>query len=511
MHDTDTDIARWVEQYGAPDGSAAHLLCDRHDPGATAFTLLDADLTATEKTFGELAEASSRVATGLRARGVGQGDFVGVLMTKRSEYLTTVLALWRIGAVLIPMFTAFSTGAIRVRIEGSGAKLIITENRFRAAVDPIEGVDVLTVEDDFESLVASSPWPQSVAVGGEGLLALLFTSGTTGKPKGVPVPLKALAAFHSYMQFGLDVSEDDVFWNAADPGWAYGLYYGVLGPLVTGRPNILLDAPFSPEVVRDVLSSRGVTNFAGAPTMYRAMAKSANFGRHRLRRASSAGEPLTAEVVAWSAEGLGVEVRDHYGQTEHGMVIGNGWHDAVREPVRVASMGRSLPGFAAATVGDQLALDVRGSRLMFFSGYHQEPGKSAERFSEDGRWYLTGDSARADDDGHFYFSARDDDVILAAGYRIGPFDIESVLSNHHAVADVAVVGKPDELRGEVVVAYVVPREGALGDDALAAELKALVKSEYSAHAYPRIVHFVDDLPKTPSGKTQRHLLRQRQD
>lgn len=512
MPNIDENISAWVDLYAAADATAADLLCDRHDPSNTAFTLVDADRAVSTLTFGEVQEGSRRLAAGLAARGVGRGDCVGVMMSKRSEYVISVMALWRLGAVLVPMFTAFSTGAVRVRVEGSGAKVVITEGRFRSAVDPIEGVDVITVDDEFADLLSCEPRQgEPVAVGGDGALALLFTSGTTGKPKGVPIPLKALAAFRSYMVFGLDVTESDVYWNAADPGWAYGLYYGVLGPLAIGSGNILADLPFSPENVRDILTSQGVTNFAGAPTMYRAMAKCETFGQHGLRRASSAGEPLTPDVVAWSGDGLGVEVRDHYGQTEHGMVIGNAWHDSVREPVRIASMGRALPGFSAAIVGSQLALDVQCSPLMFFSGYHEEPEKSAERFTHDGRWYLTGDSARTDDDGHFFFSARDDDVILAAGYRIGPFDVESALSNHHDVADVAVVGKPDELRGEVVVAYVVLRDEAVPGEGLAAELKDLVKRDYSAHAYPRQVHFVDSLPKTPSGKTQRHLLRQRQD
>lgn len=504
-------VEAWLGEYAAADACAAELLCDRHPADAVAFRLLDADHAERALTYGELRDLSSRLAGGLAERGVGAGDRVGVLMGKRVEYVVTLLALWRLGAVLVPLFTAFQTGAIEVRTTGSGARLVVTEPSQRSKVDPIEGIEVLEAGPELDALMAGEPLERPVAVGGDGLLAMLFTSGTTGKPKGVPIPVRALAAFCSYVHYGLDVREDDVFWNAADPGWAYGLYYAVLGPLALGRTSILLDAGFSPAAMREVLQRCGVTSFAGAPTMYRAMSKDPSFTGFDLRRASSAGEPLTPDVVAWGREALGVEVRDHYGQTEHGMCIVNGWHDDVRQPVRTGSMGPALPGFAAGMVDGQIALDVEGSPLMFFTGYHEASGKTAERFTPDGRWYLTADTGRADEDGHFFFAARDDDVILASGYRIGPFDVESVLVTHPAVVDVAVVGKPDEVRGEVVAAYVVLAPGAAGDEALRTELQQLVRERYSAHAYPRVVHVVDELPKTPSGKVQRYLLRQRAD
>ena len=505
------ELEGWLAAYAAPDACAATLLNDGHAPDAVAFRLLDAGYGERVLTHGELRDLSSRLATGLAERGVGAGDRVGVLMGKRLEYVVTLLALWRLGAALVPLFTAFQTGAIETRTSGSGARLVVTEPSQRSKLDPIAGLDVLVTGDEFDALLAREPLAEPVAVGGDGLLAMLFTSGTTGKPKGVPIPVRALAAFHAYVDLGLDVRPDDVFWNAADPGWAYGLYYGILGPLVAGRPNILLDAGFSPDATREVFTRCGVTSFAGAPTMYRAMSKDPSFTGFSLRCASSAGEPLTPDVVAWGREALGVEVRDHYGQTEHGMCIVNAWHDDVRQPVRTGSMGPALPGFTAGVVDGQIALDVEGSPLMFFRGYHEAPEKSAERFTPDGRWYLTGDIGRVDEDGHFFFASRDDDVILASGYRIGPFDVESVLVTHPSVVDVAVVGKPDEVRGEAVTAYVVLAPGTAPTDGLAVELQQLVRNQYSAHAYPRVVHFVEELPKTPSGKVQRYLLRQRQD
>jgi acetyl-CoA synthetase len=313
------------------------------------------------------------------------------------------------------------------------------------------------------------------------------------------------------MRYDLDVSPSDVFWNAADPGWAYGIYYGVIGPLVTARRNLLLSGGFSPESTVAVLRRFGVTNFAAAPTVYRALSKSGLVDGITLRRASSAGEPLTPDVVSWARKVFGVEVRDHYGQTELGMLIGNHWNPEIARPVKDGSMGQPLPGYVAGIVDGQIAIDVAASPLFWFTGYQDDPERSAERFTPDRRWYLTADTGRIDEDGYFFFTARDDDVILAAGYRIGPFDVESVLIAHPAVADVAVVGRPDPegIRGEQVEAFVVLAAGTEPSAALAGELQALVRDEYAKHAYPRAVHFVDALPKTPSGKIQRYLLRQR--
>ncbi|MBT2271631.1 AMP-binding protein, partial [Rhodococcus qingshengii] len=459
-------------------------------------------------TYGELREKSTRLATALAGRGVSHGDRVPVLMTKRVELVVVLLALWRLGAVHVPLFTAFAKGAIELRVEGSRAELVITETTQLHKLDGIE-VATLDVVEQFDALLADSePLEQSVAVGGDGVFVQLYTSGTTGKPKGVPVSGRALAAFRSYMHFGLDVREDDVFWNAADPGWAYGLYYGIIGPLASGRPNILFTGGFTAESTAAVLRDRKVTNFAGAPTIYRALSQSAE-ALPTLRQASSAGEPLTPDVIEWSRDVLGVEVRDHYGQTELGMAIANGWHDAVIAMVKPGSMGRALPGFTAGVHDGQIALDVRRSPLLWFTGYLDSPEKTAERFTADGDWYLTADTGRIDDEGYLFFSARDDDVILAAGYRIGPFEVESVLSTHPNVADVAVVGRPDPdgIRGEIVEAFVVLTPGAQASDALATELRELVRNDYSKHAAPRRIHFRADLPKTPSGKIQRYLLR----
>ncbi|AZG47268.1 AMP-binding protein [Gordonia insulae] len=504
----------WLTTFGDTDANAAELLVDRHDPSAVAFTTIDIDgdrLTTVDLTYGALADASKRFATALADLGVGRGDTVGVLMGKRSELVVSLLAIARLGAVYIPLFTAFAPPAIEMRLTAGAARVVITEPSQADKLDGIGGITTIVAGDQFDALVTGNdPVAESVSVGGDGSLILLFTSGTTGAPKGVPVPVRGLASFCCYMHYGLDVSADDVFWNAADPGWAYGLYYGILGPLALGRRNLLLHAGFSAELTARIIRELGVTNFAAAPTVYRTLSKDPSFTGFSLRRASSAGEPLTPDVIDWALSALQTEVRDHYGQTEHGMFINNHWHPDVAEPLVPGSMGKPMPGFAAGIVDGQIAIDVEQSPLMWFTGYLDAPDKTAARFTDDKKWYLTGDTGRVDEDGRYFFSARDDDVIIMAGYRIGPFDVESVLITHASVVDVAVVGRPDELRGEVLEAFVVLADGVVGSDELERELQQLVKTGFAAHAYPRTVHFVDSLPKTPSGKIQRFILRKQE-
>ncbi|MGI9210070.1 MAG: AMP-binding protein [Rhodococcus sp. (in: high G+C Gram-positive bacteria)] len=536
MVDTATRVRELLDRYDTPDACAAQLLCDDHPADAVAFTVIEPDLSSTDLTYGELRERSQRFAAALAHLGVEPGDHVATLMGKSADLVVALLGIWRRGAVHLPLFTAFAPPAIAFRLQAGGARVVVADGDQVGKLAPGDdmphdapwqvvvagessGVGV-RFADLLESHSADDPRAEAVAVGGTGGLVQLFTSGTTGTPKGVPVPVRALASFHAYLEFGLDVREDDVFWNAADPGWAYGLYYALLGPLAAGRRSILLHGGFSPALTWQILDRFGVTNFAAAPTVYRSLrADTAAHPAVTLRRASSAGEPLTPDVLAWSEETLGVVVRDQYGQTEHGMFVVDAWADGLREQVPPQSMGKPLPGWTCAVLRDdsdevaapgevgRVAIDVPASPLVWFTGYVDAPEKTADRFSDDGRWYLTGDAGRVDENGFFFFSTRDDDVIIMAGYRIGPFDVESVLVMHPDVVEAAVVGVPDQLRGEVLEAFVVVREGVEGDDALEADLQQLVKKKFAAHAYPRTVHFVPHLPKTPSGKVQRYILR----
>ncbi|POH59937.1 AMP-binding protein [Arthrobacter glacialis] len=537
-------VQELLDTFAVPGACAAELLCDRHPASATAFTVIAADQSFVDISYGELREKSTQFAAALSSLGVHRGDHVATLMAKSAELVIALLGIWRLGAVDVPLFTAFAYDAIDFRLQASGARIVICDADQRSKLVPpgdvptdasrlvivargeAYGYDVSLAEmvagkGAFAQLENSAEYDGgAVAVGGDGQLVQLFTSGTTGSPKGVPIPLRAVASFVGYQEFGLDVRVEDVFWNMADPGWAYGLYFALLAPLATGTRSLLLTAGFNPALTWTVMEKFGVTNFAAAPTIYRSLRAGSTPGQqHSLRRASSAGEPLTPDVIAWGRDVFGLEVRDHYGQTELGMVAGNAWADGLLAPLRSGSMGVSLPGWRVnvlAELKDELAADgepgrvavnVQESPFMWFAGYVDAAGKTALRYSPDGAWYLTGDSGRRDSDGFIYFSSRDDDVIIMAGYRIGPFEVESVLVNHPGVSEAAVVGTPDEIRGEVLEAFVVLRDPSAAGDAMVAELQQLVKDRFAAHAYPRRIHFVPELPKTPSGKVQRYVLR----
>lgn len=526
-------------RFADPAADVAALVCDAHPPDAVAVTAVDTAGLDTVLTFGELRERSIRCARALETLGVGRGDRVASLMDKGPDLVVLIVAIWRLGAVYVPLFTAFAPQAIALRLEGSGSRIVVVDPGQRHKLVPsadlpadprrqilLTGSDAPAHEGDrllheLTSNASAEPLPR-VAVGGSGALVHMFTSGTTGKPKGVVHPVSYLAGWQVYLEFALGVTTEGTYWCAADPGWAYGLYSAIAGPLAAGFPTLLVSGGFTVEGTWRVLADHQVTDFTAAPTVYRALRSSAVPvpGGLALRRASSAGEPLTPEVNEWAGDSLGLQVHDHFGQTEVGMVLANCHHPALSRPLKAGSMGRAIPGWELTVLADDsdvpagpgvlggVAVDVAHSPLMTFTDY-QTAGQADSKFSGDRGWYLTGDAGRVDADGDFFFSARDDDVIIMAGYRIGPFEIESVLAQHPSVVECVVIGAPDEVRGEVIEAHVVLHAGTAGTLELAAELQQLVKTRYAAHAYPRAVHFHDTLPKTPSGKLQRYLLRDR--
>lgn len=529
-------VQQLLARYGAPDVSVAELLCDQHSPNATAYFLVEPDVSYRVMTYGELSESSERIAAALAELGVGQGDRVATLLGKTSEHLITILAIWRLGAVHVPLFTAFARSAIAFRLQRSNAKVVVCDPAQRSKLHAgddmpaeapwkiiVTGESEKSTDLSFSDLLAKhEPGIPVARLGGDAPIVEIYTSGTTGRPKGVVASTRMLASTHTYMEYGLDLTPEDVFWNAADPGWAYGLYLGVHGSLCLGVPSVWLSAGFSADATLSVMSRLQVTNFAAAPTVYRALrASQAKVPSDlALRCASSGGEPLTPEVNAWAQHALGIQIHDHYGQTEAGMLITNHHHPAVRKPLREGSMGHAMPGWTGVVLdedGDEvvppgtlgrIAFDLTNSPLATFTGYLNEPEKDGDKFSTDRRWYLTGDSGKLDEDGYFHFVSRDDDVIIMAGYRIGPFDVESALLSHPAVVEAAVIAAPDEMRGEVLEAFVVLSDDQSGSAELAEELQQWVKANFAAHAYPRRVHFIDHLPKTPSGKTQRYVLRE---
>jgi len=507
--------------------------CDRH--AATGRVALDWEGKhgqSARYTFAELQQLSARFANFLRARGIGPGDRVAALLPRTPELMVVALGTWRAGAVYQALFTAFGPKAIDYRLERSQARLIVTDAENRPKLDGVRSLPgVMTVtaaaadglrDGDFDF------WPEvdQQATGFDPVMRtaadpflMLFTSGTVGNAKGVAVPLQALLSFLAYMRFGIGLRDEDAYWNVADPGWAYGLYYAVVGPLLLGHATTFYEGAFSAESTYRMLAKYRISNLAAAPTVYRLLLAAgeepARPIRGQLRAASSAGEPLNPEVIRWFERHLGCSIQDHYGQTELGIAIGNS--DAFRYQRHPGSMGLPLPGFRAVLVDEryrelgagevgQIAIDRTRSPLYWFPGYWQQETTACYH----GPYYLTGDTAELAEDGSFTFVGRADDLITSAGYRIGPFDVESCLIEHPAVSESAVVGKPDPERTELVKAFVVLGSDHAPSPELVVELQQFVKQRLAAHAYPRAIEFVDELPKTPSGKIQRFVLRQRE-
>ncbi|WP_369987244.1 AMP-binding protein [Pseudomonas xanthosomatis] len=510
--------------YGQLDAlNACVECCDRHaGSGRLALVWEGRDGNAARFTFDQLQAMAARFANVLKAQGVHAGDRVAGLMPRTPELLVTILATWRLGAVYQPLFTAFGPKAIEHRLEQSHARLVITDRHNRHKLDKVVGCPtIITVgaaagELDFQqALEAADAHCEPVMRTGDDPFLLMFTSGTTGPAKPLEVPLRAIVAFQGYLRDAVDLRPDDNFWNLADPGWAYGLYYAVTGPLSLGHATTFYDGPFSVESCARIIDKLGITNLAGSPTAYRLLIAAGDaFAapiRGRLRVVSSAGEPLNPEVIRWFADELGVSIHDHYGQTELGMVLCN--HHGLRHPVRPGSAGFAIPGHRIVVVDEQgfelpagqpgiLAVDREQSPLCWFGGYHGLPTKAFV-----GKYYLSGDTVELNQDGSISFVGRSDDVITTSGYRVGPFDVESALIEHPAVIEAAVIGKPDPERTELIKAFVVLAQGYAGSLELEETLRQHVRQRLYAHAYPREIEFVSELPKTPSGKLQRFILR----
>jgi len=506
--------------------------CTRHVRAGrgerNALTWLGVEGSEETWTYADLDRASAQVGDFLRSRGVVRGDVVACMLPRIPELVAVALGTWRIGAVYQPLFTAFGHESIAYRLQQAGAKLVVTSEAFRDRFDPIPDLPPValvcktpdaaarTGDLDFRRGVAAQGGEcDPVTIGADERFLQMFTSGTVGNAKGVPLPIRALPAFQIYMRYAIGLREQDRFWNMADPGWAYGLYYGVAGPLMLGAHGHFNEAGFDPEDTVRFLERYRITNLASAPTAYRMLKSSGVCERLQpalqLRCASSAGEPLNTEVIEWGRAALGCEVRDHYGQTEIGMVCCN--HHALSHRVRTGGMGLPMPGFELAVADPdgrpvetgetgQLAVNVPRSPAHFFPGY-STGAKDPMR----GDYYLTGDVVAQEEDGTFVFAGRSDDIILTAGYRVGPTEVENTLLEHPAVAESAAVGRPDPERGEVIVSFAVLRDGFTPGPALAREIQDLVRDRLSRHAFPRQVEFVEALPKTPSGKIQRFKLR----
>lgn len=505
-----------------------------HDPSRVALVSVGSRSSRTT-TYGELERLSNRLANGLAGLGVGPGDRVGVVVPQSLETGLVHLAIWKLGAVSLPLAALFGPDALGYRLSDSGARLaIVTPENVDKLAEAAPGLPVLVTGEAFEGLISrSSDAAPEATTTAEDPAYLIYTSGTTGPPKGALHAHRSLhghlPGFECYYEFprwapegrsdlatlpgvASDPERHDVIWTPADWAWIGGLMDVLMPAWYFGMTVVTADRDFDPHWAADLMAEHGVTLSFLPPTALKMM-RAAGVSRAEelsLRAVFSGGEPLGEEMLAWADEHLGVRINEGYGQTECNLVIGNCgsvWQ------VRPGSMGRAVPGHEVQVQDEQ------GGRLIGEIGeicvlrpdpvmmleYWGLPGATEEKYR--GEWLLTGDLGVEDEEGYLWFKSRKDDLISSMGYRIGPGEIEESLMGHPAVAMCAVIGVPDEIRGQVPAAFVVPTPEFEPDDSLVSELQQHVRSRLAAHEVPRQIEFVEELPRTTTGKIMRRALR----
>jgi acyl-coenzyme A synthetase/AMP-(fatty) acid ligase len=490
----------------------ARSVIDRLPPSGLALVELARDGSRREWTFAEVSVRSAALAGALRARGIGRGDVVMTLIGNRPEWVFTMCACFRIGAIVLPCTEQLRAKDLALRLAVAKPQLIVADERNRAeleaALADMEATPVLFVPD--ETLFEAEPAP-AVELAPEDPCLITFTSGTSGEPKAVLHGQRYLAGQRLQAENWLSAKAGELVWCTAASGWSKSARNVFIAPWLSGASALLHDARFDPSERLELLARERVNVLCMAPTEYRVIAARATLTPlPDLRGMVAAGEALNPEILHTWSEATGREIRDGYGQTETGQLTGM----PLGEPARPGSMGRALPGVDLAVRDGELVADP-ASVPTFFLGYL---GEGVERRADE-TWHIedrgartakpwhTGDRVSEDDEGYLWFEGRSDDVIVSAGYRIGPFEVESALVAHNAVAEAAAVAAPDAERGAVVRAVVVLRDGFSPSPALAKELQEHVKRETAPYKYPRIVDFAGELPKTASGKVRRAALR----
>ncbi|MGH2939842.1 MAG: acyl-CoA synthetase [Solirubrobacterales bacterium] len=471
-------------------------LMERSPASRLGIVAIDPEANRRDWHFGELIATSAGLSGAFAARGVKRGDVVMTLVGNRIEWVLSMLACWRMGAVALPCSTMLREKDLELRIAAANPVLCVGEERLLAEMPA--GVPTMTMAEIANVLDEDRPQetPASVAdMEPEDPALIVFTSGTTGDPRGVVHGYQYLFGQQVQAEHWFGSRPGDLAWCTTATGWSKSARNVFLAPWLTGAAAVIHDGRFDPAERLDFAEALGVNVLCQAPTEYRMLARRAQLRPlPALRRMVSAGEPLDPETISAWREATGLEPADGYGQTETGQVTAN----LVGEPVRLGSMGKPLPGMEVRIEDGELQLRAASSPT-FFSRY-----LDGERF--EGEWWPTGDLVAEDDDGFLFFEGRNDDIISSSGYRIGPTEVEAVLLSHPAVADAAAVAAPHPERGSVVRAIVVLREGEPGDD-LIRELIDHCREQAAPYKAPRIVDFVDELPKTTSGKVKRAQLR----
>jgi acetyl-CoA synthetase len=559
-----TDAARagfaWervrAELAGLPDGglNIAHEAVERHARGPRAHHValrwLGADGDTLQFTYADLSALANRFAHVITALGIKRGERLFILLPRIAELYIAALGAMKAGVVVSPLFSAFGPEPIATRVNLGGGRALITTRELyerkvasiRAQMPTLATVLIAGSHDGGEVpagtlhldplLDAAADRFDTVPTRPDEMALLHFTSGTTGKPKGAIHVHEAVLTHYATGRYALDLHDDDVFWCTADPGWVTGMSYGVIAPLLHGVTMIVDEAEFDPERWYTILQQQGVTVWYTAPTAIRMLMKAGSelarrFAFPRLRFIASVGEPLNPEAVWWGQEVLGLPIHDNWWQTETGgIMVAN----TVAADIKPGSMGRPLPGVQAfvvrrrvendETVGVELidTPDTEGELALLagwpsmFRGYLGNDARYRKCFIDSpvGRLYLTEDLVRRDADGDFWFVGRADDVIKSAGHLIGPFEVESALMEHPAVAEAGVIGKPDPVVGEAVKAFVALKPGHAASDALLRELLGHARKRLGAAVAPKEIAFVASLPRTRSGKIMRRLLKARE-
>jgi acetyl-CoA synthetase len=541
------DIQRELD--GLPESrglNIAHESVERHAKGARrhhlALRWLGKQGDARAFTYAELSRSTNRFANVLRGLGVGKGDRVFALAGRIPELYIAALGTLKNGSVFCPLFSAFGPEPIQQRLTiGEGKVLMTTKTLYdrrnvsglRAALPALEHALIIGDKDaalppgtiNFQQLMnAASEEFEIPPTRPEDMALIHFTSGTTGKPKGAVHVHQAVIAHYITGKYALDFHPDDVFWCTADPGWITGTSYGIISPLTHGITSIVDEAEFDAERWYRIIQEQKVTIWYTAPTAVRMMMKAGTdiirkYDLSSLRFIASVGEPLNPEAVVWGQEAFGLPIHDNWWQTETGgIMIAN----YLSMPVRPGSMGRPLPGIEAAivhprkdgTVDYVSEPDVQGELALrpgwpsMFRAYLHEEERYSKCFAAG--WYLTGDLAKKDSDGYYWFIGRADDVIKSAGHLIGPFEVESALMEHPAVAEAGVIGKPDPVIGEVVKAFVSLKKGYEAGEPLRKTLLGFARTRLGPAVAPREIEFRDSVPKTRSGKIMRRLLKARE-
>ncbi|WP_407703059.1 acetate--CoA ligase [Virgibacillus tibetensis] len=515
----------------------AYEAIDRHAESwrKNKIALYYSDLKRDEKyTFQDMKYLSNQFGNVLKKLDIEKGERVFLFMPRTPEIYISIMGILKIGAVAGPLFEAFMEQAVRDRLDNSDASVLVTTPELlpRVPYQELPHLKHIILVGDGEipttnggtqfhlykrEMKSASRDLEIEWVDREDGMILHYTSGSTGKPKGVLHVHNAMIQHYQTAKWVLDLKEEDVYWCTADPGWVTGTSYGIFGPWLNGASNLIRGGRFSPEDWYSTIEKYGVSVWLSAPTAFRRLMSvgddvTKEYDLSSLRHILSVGEPLNAEVVHWGRKVYELSIHDHWWMTETGGIIISNYPSM---PIKPGSMGRPFPGIEVAILDEQGHELPRGKMgpLCIKSGWPSmmrtiwKNEKRMKQYFAIPGWYISGDLATMDEDGYVWFQGRDDDVITTSGERVGPFEVESKLVEHPAVAEAAVIGKPDPVRGEIIKAFVALREGYSKTDDLEAELRLFVKEGLAAHAAPREIEVRDFLPKTRSGKIMRRVLK----